>query len=131
MGMLLSTALVQFMTPGLAFFYGGMAKRKSVLTLLLQSFASLIIISVMWWLVGFSLAFGPGTTVYGDPFSYFALTGVNANSNLIINGVVIDSISGLTFCVYQLTFAVITPAIITGGFLDRLRFKAYVPFIII
>eukprot|EP00931_Biecheleriopsis_adriatica_P042030 TRINITY_DN2395_c0_g1_i2.p1 TRINITY_DN2395_c0_g1~~TRINITY_DN2395_c0_g1_i2.p1 ORF type:complete len:526 (+),score=67.90 TRINITY_DN2395_c0_g1_i2:230-1579(+) len=127
---LLSTALVHIMTPGLAFFYGGMVRKQSVLTVLLQSFTSQSIISLLWWLVGFSLCFGPGSTIYGNPIRYLALNGVDGASNLDVNGKTIENVSGFTFCVYQLTFAVITPAIITGAFLDRLRYRAYVLFIV-
>ncbi len=127
---LVSAALVLFMTPGLAFFYGGMVRSKNVLGMLMQNFFAMGLISVLWVLVGFSIAFGAGSAFFGD-FSLAGLKGL-ADADTVLPGYVDDfalSIPALAFCAYQMMFAVITPALITGATADRLKFSAYVWFI--
>ncbi len=121
---LLSTALVFIMTPGLAFFYGGLVRRKNVLSIMMQSFISLGIVTIIWVFGGFSLAFGGDIGgVIGD-LRYFVLNGVGFDP---MNGMVIPA---LAFYLYQSMFAIITPALITGAFADRVNFKSYLIFLV-
>jgi Amt family ammonium transporter len=125
---LISTALVLFMTPGLAFFYGGMVRSKNVLTMLMQNIFAMGILGVLWAAIVFSLAFGDAGNegVIGN-FDFAFLKDVGPNE-------LPDTFSALTipfilFCAYQMTFAIITPALITGATADRLKFAAYAVFI--
>ncbi len=127
---LVSAALVLFMTPGLAFFYAGMVRSKHALGMLMQNFFAMGIISVLWALVGFSLAFGDGGGWIGD-FSMVGLKGLG-KASASVPGYVGDfglAIPVLAFAAYQMMFAVITPALITGATADRLKFSAYALFI--
>ena len=122
---LVSAALVAFMTPGLAFFYGGMVRGKNVLGMLMQNFFAMGIITVLWALVGFSLAFGGSGGFIGN-LDYFALKGLATVQEL--PGYTGDFglvIPVLAFFGYQMMFAVITPALITGATADRMKFGAY------
>jgi ammonium transporter, Amt family len=122
--MLVSAALVLLMTgPGLALFYGGLVRKKNVLATMLQSFAMMSLITIMWGLFGYSLAFGSGNSFIGG-FEYLFLRGVGAEPNASYAA----TIPHLTFMVYQLMFAVITPALITGAFAERMKFKAMLAF---
>jgi Amt family ammonium transporter len=122
---LISAALVFVMTPGLAFFYGGLVRRKNVLSIMMQSFISMGIVTAIWVFGGFSLAFGKDIGgIIGD-LRYFALNGVGFAP---ING---QAIPALALFVYQEMFAVITPALITGAFADRVNFKSYLIFLVI
>jgi len=118
---LISTGLVMFMTPGLALFYGGMVRAKNALGMLMQNFFALGIVSMIWAVVAYSLAFGGTGGLIGD-FDFALMKDVNTTfpSGLSL------SIPPLLFCVYQLMFAIITPALITGAIADRMRFKAWV-----
>jgi len=121
---LISSALVFIMTPGLAFFYGGLVRRKNVLSIMMQSFISMGIVTVIWVFGGFSLAYGKDVAgIIGD-LRYFALTGVGFEP---FSGQVIPA---LTFFIYQEMFAIITPALITGAFADRVNFKSYLVFLV-
>ena len=124
---LISGALVCLMTPGLAFFYGGLVRRKNVLAIMMQSFIAMGIVTVIWVFGGFSLAFGPdnGTGLIGN-LDYFALKGVGFEPNPNYG----PTIPFLAFFGYQEMFAIITPALITGAFADRVTFKAYLLFIV-
>ena len=127
---LVSAALVLFMTPGLAFFYGGMVRAKNILGMLMQNFFSLGLVSVLWALVGFSLAFGKGSGFLGD-LSFAGLKGL-ANPDLVLPGYVEGfalAVPALAFAAYQMMFAVITPALITGATADRLKFSGYAAFL--
>jgi ammonium transporter, Amt family len=126
---LISAALVFVMTPGLAFFYGGLVRRKNVLSIMMQSFVSMGIVTVIWVLGGFSLAFGKSVLggVIGD-LRYFGLAGVGFNPAMIAG--VQQKIPFLAFFVFQEMFAVITPALITGAFADRVTFKSYLIFLV-
>ena len=121
---LISAALVFIMTPGLAFFYGGLVRRKNVLSIMMQSFISMGIVTAIWVFGGFSLAFGKDLGgIIGD-LRYFALTGVGFEP---MKGQIIPL---LAFFIYQEMFAVITPALITGAFADRVNFKSYLIFLV-
>jgi len=124
--MLLAASLVMLMTPGLAFFYGGLVGRSNTLTIMIQSFASMGITTVMWWLVGYSLCFSGGSDgIYGNfhltflrhvsPFSMYAPAGIPL----------------VVLIAYQMMFAIITPALITGAFTNRVTFKSYLIFLVV
>jgi ammonium transporter, Amt family len=118
--MLTSTALVLFMTiPGLALFYGGMVRRKNVLATVMQSFAITCLVTIIWMVVGYSLAFtdGGGVNAYVGGLSKFFLAGVGVEA---ISGTIPESV----FMMFQMTFAIITPALICGAFADRMKFSA-------
>jgi ammonium transporter, Amt family len=121
---LISSALVFIMTPGLAFFYGGLVRRKNVLSIMMQSFISMGVVTVIWVLGGFSLAYGKDVAGLIGDLRYFALTGVGFNP---LTGQVIPA---LAFFIYQEMFAIITPALITGAFADRVNFKSYLVFLV-
>ena len=118
--LLVSTALVLFMTPGLALFYGGMVRRKNVLSTLMHAFAALAVISLQWILVGYSLAFGPSRGGLIGGFDLIGLRGLAAEAR--------GTVPSLAFCAFQMMFAVITPALIAGAFAERMRFSAYLIF---
>jgi Amt family ammonium transporter len=123
-------ALVLFMTPGLAFFYGGMVRSKNVLGMLMQNFFSMGLVSILWAVVAFSLAFGDGGKFIGN-FDFVGLKEI-ASEKFILPGYV-DSfaltIPPLAFCLFQLMFAIITPALITGAIADRVKFRGWVVFL--
>jgi len=124
--MLMSTALVLIMTPGLAFFYGGMVNKKNVISTMLQSVICMVIITVMWGIFGFSLAFGDSIGgVIGNPSTYFMMKGMLGNATWPLA----PTIPLLLFAMYQLKFAIITPALITGAFAERIRFNSYIVFL--
>jgi Amt family ammonium transporter len=124
---LVSTALVMMMTPALAFFYGGMVRRKNILSTLNLSFIVLGLISVQWVLFGYTIAFGPdlGGLIGGPKFA--GLLGVGAEPNTAYAA----NIPHLAFAAYQMMFAIITPALITGSFVERVRFKTFLVFTVI
>ena len=124
--MLTASSLVLLMTPGLSFFYGGMVSKKNIISTMLQSFIALGVITVLFIVVGFSLCFGDSFGgIIGNPFTFFMFNGVGLN----INAALAPSIPLLLFATFQLKFAIITPALITGSFAERVRFKAYLLFI--
>lgn len=123
--MITATCLVLLMTPGLAFFYGGMVSIKNVISTMLQSFISMGLVSLLWIFVGFSLAFGDDIGgIIGNPSTYFMFHGVSATKAM--NGLTIPM---MLFAFFQLKFAIITPALITGSFAERIRFSGYLLFI--
>ena len=125
--MIVASAFVLLMTPGLAFFYGGMVRRKSVISTMLQSFVALGVISVLWVIVGFSLAFGESYYgIIGNPMTYFNFRDVTLSPNPDFAG----TIPFLIFALFQLKFAIITPALITGSFAERIRFRSYILFMV-
>jgi ammonium transporter, Amt family len=125
--MLVSSALVLMMTgPGLALFYGGLVRRKNVLGTMMQSFILMAVVTVLWALVGYSLAFGDGTSFIGD-LRYAFLNGVGSAPNTDYAG----TIPHQTFMVYQLMFAIITPALISGAFAERMKFSAMLLFTVL
>lgn len=126
--MIVASAFVLLMTPGLAFFYGGMVSKKSVISTMLQSFVALGVISVLWVFVGFSLAFGDSFYgIIGDPRTYFVFNDVTVSPNPDFAG----TIPFLLFALFQLKFAIITPALITGSFAERIRFRSYILFMVL
>ena len=124
--MLTSAALVLLMTPGLAFFYGGLVRRKNALATIMQSFIIIGMITVQWALWGYSLAFGPDMGVAGllGGLSWVGLNGVGLEPNTDYAATVPHQ----AFMVFQMMFAIITPALITGAFAERKSFKAFVLF---
>jgi Amt family ammonium transporter len=124
--MLTSTALVLIMTPGLAFFYGGMVKKKNVISTMLQSFICMCLVAVIWVVFGFSLVFGESWHgIIGNPLTYFMFNGVIDGPNWPAA----PTIPFALFAMYQLKFAIITPALITGAFAERIRFTSYILFV--
>ena len=123
--MLTSAALVLLMTgPGLALFYGGLVRKKNILATMMQSFAMMCLVTVLWAVVGYSLAFGHGTAFIGG-FEHLFLRGVTLTPNTDYA----PTIPGQTFMIYQLMFAIITPALITGAFAERMKFSAMALFL--
>lgn len=124
---LISMALVNLMTPGLAFFYGGLVRHTTVLTIMTQNFACMGLVTIIWMAWGFSLCFGESATVLGSPRSFFFFDRVTGDPLPTGDGTepFVEGIPGLVFAGYQGMFAVITPALMTGAFADRLRFTPY------
>ena len=124
--MLVATALVMFMMPGLAMFYGGLVRSRNVLSTVLQSFICLGIVSIIWLFYGYSLAFGPDLAGLIGNLDWMFLEGVGLSP-----GPYSDNIPHLLFCAFQLMFAIITPALITGAFAERMKFSAFFLFTIL
>ncbi len=124
---LMSAALVAIMTPGLAFFYGGLVKHKNVLTIMMQSFISMGVVTVLWALLTFSLAFGTDIGGFIGGLDYALMNGIGMAPSETFGG----DIPFAAFFVFQMMFAIITPALISGAFTERMNFKAYLLFIIL
>jgi Amt family ammonium transporter len=124
--MLVATALVMLMTPGLGLFYAGMVRTKNVLGTIMHSFMCLGIVSIIWVFYGYSLAFGPDMSGFIGSLDWAGLTGVGMNA-----GPYSDKIPHLVFCAFQLMFAIITPALITGAFAERMKFSAFILFTVL
>lgn len=123
--MMVASAFVLLMTPGLAYFYGGMVSAKNVISTMLQSFIAMGVISIVWVVVGYSLAFGDSIGgIIGDPRTYFMFKGV-------LDGEPVGTIPHVMFAFFQLKFAVITPALVTGSMAERVNFKSYVLFMVL
>ena len=122
--MLTASALVLLMTPGLAFFYGGLVRARNVISTLMYSFMAMAVVSIVWVLWGYSLAFGEGSAFIGD-FSFFGLSGID------VNQVEDNGIPTLLFVIFQMMFAIITPALITGAFVERFKFTTYLVFLVV
>ncbi len=120
---LMSAALVMLMTPGLAFFYGGLVRRKNMLSILMQCFIILAALSLQWVLIGYSLAFAPGNGFIGS-LQWFALKGVGLEPYVDYA----TTIPHQTFMIFQAMFAIITPALIIGAFAERMKFSAFLLF---
>lgn len=126
--MLTATAFVLIMTPGLSFFYGGMVRPKNVISTMLQSFVALGVISILFYFVGFSLCYGDSWHgVIGSPFTFAMLRNVGTAPNPAFAA----SIPFVLYFAFQLKFAIITPALITGSFAERVRFKGYLAFMVL
>jgi len=123
---LISSALVMLMTPGLAFFYGGMVRKKNVLSILMQCFIVLCLLSVQWVLYGYSISFAPGDGFWGG-FKWAGLAGVG----LVAYAVYSATIPHQAFMIFQAMFAIITPALILGAFAERMKFSAFLAFILL
>ena len=126
--MLTASAMVLLMTPGLAFFYAGMVQQKNIVSTLLQSFAAMAVVSVLWVVVGFSLSFGESFHgLIGDPRTFFMFSGVGGETHAELA----PTIPLMLFALFQLKFAIITPALITGAFAERVRFGAFLLFMVL
>ncbi len=130
--MLTATALVLIMTPGLAFFYGGMIQPKNIISTMLQSFIAMGLVSVTWVVVGFSIAFGKsigpeGFGLFGNPLTFLMFRGVGGATDPYLS----PTFPLALFAMFQLKFAIITPALITGSFAGRVRFRAYMLFMVL
>ena len=125
--LLLSAALVMLMTPGLALFYGGMVRQKNVLGTTMQSFIAIAIISIQWILYGYSLAFGPDVHGIIGNLDWIGLRGVGVEPNLAYA----PTVPHIAFMIYQAMFAVITPALISGAFAERMKFSVFLVFTIL
>ena len=126
--MLVSAALVLMMSgPGLALFYGGLVRKKNILGTMMQTFVMMAVITVLWALVSYSLAFGPGNAFIGSFHNVF-LHGVPADRPIMEYA---PTIPGQTFMIYQLMFAIITPALVTGAFAERMKFSSMLVFLIV
>ena len=124
--LLVATALVLLMTPGLAYFYGGMVRKKNVISTMLQSLICMGVITVLWVIFGFSLAFGDDIGGFiGNPSTFFMMRGMVGNAVWPLA----PTIPLVLFAMFQLKFAVITPALITGAFAERIRFNSYLIFL--
>jgi ammonium transporter, Amt family len=126
--MIVASSLVLLMTPGLAFFYGGMVTARNIISTMLQSFISLGVVSLLWYVVGFSLAFGDdlnGWGLVGDPRTFFMFDNVGTAPHEKLGA----GLPLVLFAAFQLKFAIITPALITGSFAERVRFWGYIVFI--
>ncbi len=121
---LVATALVMMMTPALAFFYGGMVRKKNLLSTINLSFITVGLISLQWVFIGYTLAFGTSLGGLIGGLDFFGLSGVSAEPNADYA----STIPHLAFAAYQMMFAIITPALITGAFVERVRFKAFLVF---
>ena len=124
---LMATALVMMMTPALAFFYGGMVRRKNILSTLNMSLITVSLISVQWVLIGYTLAFGPSLGGLVGKLDFIGFTDVGADPNAAYAA----TIPHMLFAGYQMMFAIITPALITGAFVERIRFGAFLIFTVI
>jgi len=126
--MLVSSAFVLLMTPGLAFFYGGMVNVKNIISTMLQSFVALGVITVVWVFVGFSLSFGDSIYgIIGNPTTFLFFENVTLAPNPEYG----PTIPFLLFAFFQLKFAIITPALISGSFAERIRFRSYILFMLL
>ncbi len=124
---LTSSALVMLMTPGLAFFYGGLVRGKNVLATIMHSFFTIAIVSLVWILWGYSLAFGPDVGGFIGNLKWAGLNDVSATEA----GPYSETIPHQTFMVFQMMFAIITPALVTGAFAERMKFSAFVIFVVL
>lgn len=124
--MLIATAMVMLMTPGLALFYGGLVRPKNVMGTIMHSIICLGVVSVIWVFYGYSMAFGPDIGGFIGSLKFIGLQGVGLNP-----GPYADKIPDLLFCAFQLMFAIITPALISGAIAERMKFSAYLFFIVL
>ena len=124
--MMVCAALVFIMTPGVAFFYGGLVNKKNVLTIMMQSFISMGVVTIIWFIFGFSMAFGPdiGGIIGGAKYCFLNAVGMDPNPAYS------KTIPFFTYFSYQEMFAILTPALITGAFADRVNFKSYLVFLV-
>jgi Amt family ammonium transporter len=120
--LLVAAALVLLMTPALALFYGGMVRKKNVLSTLMHSMSAIPLVTIVWVLYGYSLAFGPSHKGLIGSLSYVGLRGLETSAH--------GSVPSLAFCAFQMMFAIITPALISGAFAERMKFSAYVVFVL-
>ncbi len=124
--LLMSAALVLLMTAGLAFFYGGMVRNKNIVATIMQSFIALPVVSIIWYMFGYSIAFGPTQGGFMGGLDWAFLNGVGTAPNADYGATIPHSL----FMIYQCMFAVITPALISGAFAERMKFKSYLLFLV-
>jgi Amt family ammonium transporter len=124
--LLASAALVMFMTPGLALFYGGLVRAKNVVGIVMQSFVALAVVGIVWALIGYTLAFGPDKGLVIGGLKFFGLKGVGATPNAYA-----PTVPSSAYMVFQMMFAIITPALITGAFAERMKFSGYLLFLVL
>ena len=125
---LASSALVLMMTaPGLILFYGGLVRSKNVLATMMHSLILMALVSVLWMVFGYSMAFAEGSAFVGNPLTYFMLKGVGGAPNPDYAGTIPQE----SFMLFQMMFAIITPALISGAVAERIKFKAYVLFVVL
>lgn len=120
---LASTALVMIMTPGVGFFYGGLVRRKNMISMITLSFVAFALVSIQWVLIGYSLAFGPDVGGFIGNLQYLGLNNVGMDP-----GPYSAVVPGLLYMVFQLVFATVTMAIVTSGFAERIKFSSYLVF---
>jgi Amt family ammonium transporter len=129
---IVATALVFLMTPGLAFFYGGMVHRKNVISTMIKSVVAAGVVSVLWVVVGYSLCFGPTIGGFiGNPMTHLFFKGVGSGAPILPGGTTPLTIPLLLFALFQLMFAVITPGLVVGAVAERIKFTAYILFIVL
>src|SRR5208283_458547 len=127
--LLASSALVLMMTaPGLILFYGGLVRKKNVLSTMMHSLVLMALISALWMVIGYSMAFGPGNAICGNPFTHLFLKGVSAATP---DADYAGTIPAQSFMLFQMMFAIITPALISGAVAERVKFKGYVVFMLL
>lgn len=124
---MICTALVMIMTPGLALFYGGMVRRKNVLSIILQCFAAMALVSVQWVLIGYTIGFGPDVNHLLGSFQWLGLNGIGLDPNPDYSATIPHQV----FVLFQLMFAIITVALISGAFAERMKFAAFVAFVLL
>ena len=124
---LISAALVLLMTPALAFFYGGLVRKKNVLNTIMLSFVPIALVSLQWVFIGYSLSFGPDIGGFIGGLDWFALNNVGLDPSPVYG----DTIPHQAFMIFQMMFAIITPALITGAFVDRIKFKTFIMFVLL
>jgi Amt family ammonium transporter len=126
--LLASSALVLLMTaPGLILFYGGLVRTKNVLSTMMHSLILMAVVSTLWMVFGYSMAFAPGNAFFGNPLTYLFLKGVGATPNADYAATIPQE----TFMLFQMMFAIITPALISGAIAERIKFKAYLAFTVL
>ncbi|MBI2521850.1 MAG: ammonium transporter [Bdellovibrio sp.] len=126
--LLTSSGLVLLMTPGLSFFYGGMVSKKNLISTMMQSIVALGVITILWIIVGFSLSFGDSLWgIIGNPFTFFMYRGIGMQTHPDFS----PTIPFALFSLFQMKFAIITPALVSGGFAERVRFSSYLIFIVL
>ncbi len=123
---LISAALVLLMTPALAFFYGGLVRRKNVLNTIMFSFVSIALVSIQWIFIGYSLSFGPDINGFIGGLDWFGLNNVDLTPHPVYG----PTIPHQAFMIFQMMFAIITPALITGAFVERMKFKTFLVFVL-
>jgi ammonium transporter, Amt family len=126
--LMMCTAMVCLMTPALAFFYGGLVRKTDILTIMFQTFVCLGLVAVIWVLGGFSLVFGPDIgRIIGNPLTFFGMHGIGGKANAKYA----PTVPFIVFFAYQMMFAIIAPALVTGSFVSRFKLAPYIWFVIL
>jgi Amt family ammonium transporter len=124
---MICSALVMIMTPGLALFYGGMVRRKNVLSIIMQSFTAMVLVSVQWVLIGYTVGFGPDVNHLVGGMQWLGMNGVGGEPNPLYSATIPHQV----FAIFQLMFAIITVALISGAFAERMRFAVFAAFVLL